>query len=70
MRILRILAQEKDILEYETEVNCITTDAMLIEDSTKKISDINAQLQLINVTITEYHKNAKYFSELFQIAGD
>lgn len=69
MRILQILAKEKDILEEETKVNCITTDAVLVDDNMKKISDINSQLEMINTTIEQYHVNSKYLAGLFEIAG-
>lgn len=69
MQILQILAKEKDILEEETEVNCITTNAVLVDDNMKKISDINSQLEMINTTIKEYRVNSKYLAGLYEIAG-
>ncbi|XKL60615.1 hypothetical protein PGB90_007672 [Kerria lacca] len=66
-KILHLLSDEEDILENEDIVNCISTNAALIDDNTNKLSQINIQLESTNATIYKYIDNIKYFSDLYEI---
>lgn len=69
MKILSTLTYENNILEAEAEVNCIATNVMLMEESSKKIVELNAQLESVYDVISEYEDSAKYFADLFEILG-
>lgn len=67
---MHLLSDEEDILENEDIVNCISTNAALIDDNTNKLSQINIQLESTNATIYKYIDNIKYFSDLYEILGN
>lgn len=68
-KILNTLASEKDILETESEVNDITTNTTVIEESSRRIMDLDVQLKSFYETISVYEESATYFADLFEILG-